>query len=225
MSLPANVRLERRYAKDWSALLENPFVNGLRDGTLSIEAFRMYLSQDAVYLDSMTRALLEAAARSPDMDCTRRLVALVDEVLSGELLDEGHGDFAADAGMPAGALRNSKPEPVTGAYGHFLHVTAMTDTLCVFLGAILPCASSYLQIGRALRRSSGAKRGPYRRWIAFYASAAYARHVREYESLFNTLWPRASADERRRAETCFARSVEYERLFWEMPLSKSILSH
>ncbi len=225
MKLPANVRLERQYAKEWSALLENPFVNGLRDGTLPVEAFRVYLVQDAVYLDSMTRALLEAAARSPDLSCTRRLVALVDEVLSGELIDEGHGDFPADAGVPADLLRNSKPEPVSGAYGHYLHVTAMTDTLCVFLGSVLPCVSSYLQIGRALRRSPGAKRRLYRRWIAFYASPPYARHVREYESMFNALWPRASADERRRAETCFARSVEYERLFWEMPLSKSGLSH
>ncbi len=225
MGLPANLRLERRYAKEWSALLENPFVDGLRGGTLPIEAFRVYLVQDAVYLDSMTRALLDAAARSPDMNCARRLVALVDEVLSGELLDEGHGDFAADAAIPAEVLRNSKPEPVTSAYGHYLQVTAMTDTLCVFLGAILPCASSYFQIGRALRRSAGAKRAPYRRWIAFYASAPYARHVREYESMFNALWPRASADERRRAEICFARSVEYERHFWEMPLSKSRFSH
>ncbi len=224
MDMPANVRLERRYAKEWSGLLKNPFVNGLRYGTLPVEAFRSYLVQDALYLDSMTRALLEAAARSPDLSCTRRLVALVHEVLSGELLDESHGDFVADAEIPADTLRASKPEPVTSAYGDYLRVTAMTDTLCVFLGSVLPCASTYLQIGRALRRSPGAKRAPYRRWVAFYASPAYARHVREYESMFNALWPKASAEERRRAETCFAKSVEYERLFWEMPLSRNGLS-
>jgi thiaminase/transcriptional activator TenA len=216
MVVPPNVRLERKHAREWSALLRNPFVEGLGTGALPRDAFRLYLSQDALYLDMMMRALLAAAARSPRMDFAARIVRLVQDVLSGELLDEDHGAFAADAGISPEVLRQAAPDPITSAYGHFLQVTAWTDSLLVFLGALLPCVSSYRQIGRALRGSPGARAGPYRRWIAFYASSSYAREVREYEAMFNDLWRDASRAERRRADASFTRSVEYERLFWAM---------
>ena len=49
----------------YQTILRHPFVRGLTDGSLSPEAFRFYVIQDAHYLRDFARALSIAAARAP----------------------------------------------------------------------------------------------------------------------------------------------------------------
>src|ERR671937_388508 len=47
----------------YAAILRHPFVRGLTDGSLSRDAFRFYVIQDAHYLRDFARALAVAYAR------------------------------------------------------------------------------------------------------------------------------------------------------------------
>src|SRR5919108_27536 len=49
----------------YAAILGHPFVRGLTDGSLSRDAFRFYVIQDAHYLRDFARTLSIAAARAP----------------------------------------------------------------------------------------------------------------------------------------------------------------
>ena len=52
----------------YAAILRHPFLRGLTDGSLSEDAFRFYVIQDAHYLRDFARALSIAAARAPRED-------------------------------------------------------------------------------------------------------------------------------------------------------------
>ena len=52
------------------AILSHPFIIGVGDGTLPVEKFKHYMTQDYVYLIDYARVLALASARSPGRPVT-----------------------------------------------------------------------------------------------------------------------------------------------------------
>ena len=50
----------------FGAILDQPFVRGLTDGSLDLSAFKFYIVQDSLYLSEYARALSLAAAKAPE---------------------------------------------------------------------------------------------------------------------------------------------------------------
>jgi thiaminase (transcriptional activator TenA) len=106
----------------YRAILVHPFLQGLTDGTLPEETFRVYVTQDALYLRQFARVLAVAAAKAPrDSWCEvlseHARVALVVE----RSLHEG---FMQDWGLAGEQIARTPPTPTTLAYTSYLNRVA-----------------------------------------------------------------------------------------------------
>src|SRR5919199_3157301 len=50
----------------WAAIQVHPFLSELRAGTLPLETFRYYVTQDYHYLEAFARCVATALAKAPD---------------------------------------------------------------------------------------------------------------------------------------------------------------
>src|SRR5581483_5565451 len=61
----------------WDAIFAHPFLEELAAGSLPLEQFRYYISQDYLYLEAFGRAVALALGRAPDSASVRLLAARV----------------------------------------------------------------------------------------------------------------------------------------------------
>ncbi len=69
----------------WDGLHGHPFLRGLADGSLPLEAFRFFLEQDNLYLVEYARCLAMGAAKSRDDTELRYFAVDLNQVLDSEL--------------------------------------------------------------------------------------------------------------------------------------------
>ena len=164
------------------ACLAHPFVQGLGDGSLSEEAFRAYVAQDAFFLRAFFSAYALAAARAAawDTDTASRLHALMGGVLDELRL---HAKYAAELEID---LENVVPNPAARAYTDFLLRVAWGGTIGEILAAMTPCMRLYAYLGQALSHEEP-QANPYKDWVETYASEEFEGLASELESLLDRL--------------------------------------
>jgi thiaminase/transcriptional activator TenA len=186
------------------------FNRELAAGTLDQARFRLYIEQDALYLDQYARILVMAGARSPDGatlrlfgECALEAVA-VEQALHGQYLTQFGGDTAAAA----------EPSPDCLSYTSFLLATAYHEPWEVLMAALLPCFWIYWDVGNAIGREATAD-NKYRAWIDTYSDAAFGDAVRAVIAATDRAAADATDKIRDRMMTAFIRSSQYEYLFWD----------
>ena len=95
------------------ACLEHPFVQGIASGELPLERFRVYVAQDAYFLEAFARGYALALARCPD----REGIGVLKDLLVGVFEElQLHQGYAERWGI------SLSPEPLsaTSAYCEFL---------------------------------------------------------------------------------------------------------
>ncbi len=196
----------------FAAILDHPFLKGLTDGTLSEEAFRFYVIQDALYLQDYARCLAIAAAKAPRADWCELFAehAKVALVVERSL----HDSFFREWGLTPEQVAATPYAPANLAYTSYLVRIAYERPFEELLGAVLPCYWIYWEVGKHLERS-GSPNPLYQRWIDTYASEEYAQVVRAVLAVTD----QAVADlpEVRRApiRQHFLTTSRYEWLFWD----------
>ena len=149
------------------ASLGHPFVEALRDGTLTPAAFRGYIAQDAFFLEAFARAYALALARSRGSEP----ISLF-HVLIGGVRDELklHAAYAAELEID---LSRVQPNPACRAYTDFLLASAWHRSLGEVLTAMTPCMRLYAFLGKELLLQIGGEQRvkvhPYGRWITTYS--------------------------------------------------------
>jgi len=171
--------------RDSHALVEecsaHPFVRGLGDGTLDMEAFKGYVGQDAFFLRAFLSAYAVAAAKAvARIDVVQRLHRLMRGVLH-EL--ELHDGYAERLGIE---LKNVEPSPATSAYTDFLLRTAWTAEAGEIMAAMTPCMRLYAHLGQRLATEDHSQ-NPFRNWIATYSAQEFEALASELESLLDQL--------------------------------------
>lgn len=156
------------------AALVHRFVRGLGDGSLPLESFRVYVAQDAFFLESFARAYALALARSPDREGLRDFAELISGVLE-EL--ELHGAYAERWGV---RLEEVAPVEATLTYTDFLLSTAALGSVGETCAAMTPCMRLYAFLGQSLADEGYKEDNPYSEWISTYADP-------EFEALATTL--------------------------------------
>jgi thiaminase/transcriptional activator TenA len=199
----------------WPTLIEHPFVTELAAGTLPLATFRFYVEQDVLFLDDYARAIGFAVARAGDEDemreLTHQLVTVVDEELEQErvLLRRVEELLADDASRPA------THAPTTAAYGGFLLATGARGDALDVMTALLPCAWSYADIGRA-HVASTVEHPVFSDWMRLFGGPEYLGYVDRRLGAYDRFAERAGADRRERLLELFRTAARLERAFWDM---------
>jgi thiaminase/transcriptional activator TenA len=210
---------ETQSARLWSgiedvyeAILVHPFVTGLTDGTLPLEAFRFYAVQDALYLREYARALSLCAARAP----AELEIAMFASHAAGAIEVERslHESFFAELAVTEQELASTPMAPTNLAYTSYLLSVAYNGSFAEALGAILPCYWIYWKVGETLL-AQGSPQPLYRRWIETYGGDEFAEIVRSVLALTDRLGPQLSDGERARMATHFNTTSRYEWMFWD----------
>ncbi len=200
-------RIGRPEVERWR---QHPFVNGLTDGTLPVEAFRWYLQQDWLYLKNYVRVYARLAGIAPD-GAMEHLVHLAHELVTTELglIRTMMEPFAVD-------LVSIEPTPVNRAYQEFLLDTASRD-FAEGVAATMPCLWGYSVLGRSMPEPPVDGSHPYESWVAVYRADSMRANTDLLLGLLDDAARVAPGTDPAAIEKAFRRAFELEWLFWDNP--------
>lgn len=164
--------------------LRHPFVRGLADGSLSTEAFRRYVAQDAFFLQAFARAYAVAAGRSANPETLNAFRELLNAAIQELQL---HALYSQKLGIDLAAVR---PYRATRAYTDFLLATAWHSGLGETVAAMTPCMRLYSYLGSELAQEvaqTSRQSHPYREWIDSYSGAEFQAAAGRLEQLLDSL--------------------------------------
>ena len=197
------------------AILAHPFITGVGDGTLPVDTFKYFISQDYVYLIDYSRVLALASARAPDLESMSWFARLLDEILNTEM--ELHRSYCGEFGITRAELEATSPAPTTLGYTSYLLTVAYRGSFSELVASLLPCQWGYWEIGDHLRRQGLPQSAPlYAKWIEMYSSeefSALAHHIRK---MADRIGDGAGTDELAAMGQAYETSVRLEHGFWDM---------
>ena len=197
----------------WEAQHRHPFVRGIGEGTLDLQAFKFWVRQDYLFLTEYARVLALAVAKAPDLGNMARFAGLLDETLRVEM--SLHRSYAAEFGISEEELARDEMAPATRAYTDFLARTAALGGFAELVAALTPCMWCFCEIGQRLSRGPQPVDERYRRWIEMYSSKEFADLAEWCRELLDRLAGGLDQEGRQRLEDAFLTSSRYELLFWE----------
>ena len=189
-----------------------PFNRELAAGTLSVERFRGYIVQDALYLAQYSRVLAIAGARGPDAATLHTFGACALEAVAVEQVL--HERYLAEFGVTAEQLAHAEPSPDCLGYTSYLLAVTYHDPWEVLVAALLPCFWIYQDVGSTISREAAAD-NRFRAWIDTYADEGFAEAVRKVIAIADRAAAETTPAIQARMITAFRRSTQYEYLFWD----------
>ena len=205
----------------WTGYTRNPFVEGLRDGTLPREAFLRYLVQDYLFLVHFSRAWALAVTKAETLDEMRACPATVHALLDEEV--RLHVGTCAAEGIPEASLFAAREAPQTIAYTRYVLDAGHAGDFLDLMAALAPCVLGYGEIGTRLAAEGHAP--AYAGWIGTYAGADYQETCRAVGALIDAAVARrlgpAPRDTPRWPRLCarFETATRLETDFWGTGLS------
>ncbi|MEM7404344.1 MAG: TenA family protein [Pseudomonadota bacterium] len=184
------------------ASLDHPFVQGIGSGQLALASFKIYVGQDAVFLEAFIRAYALALAKAPDQEGLHMFKDLLLGVFDELSLHRGFAErWGADL-SPA-------PLPSTRAYTDFLLSISGLEPVGHIAAAMTPCMRLYAWLGQTLK-TMGQPGSPYREWVEAYSDPALDTLVARLENLLD----RYGGDEAR-IRSHYRTAMELELGFFE----------
>lgn len=195
--------------KVYEAILEQPFLKEMAEGTLSAERFHRYLAQDEIYLGNYAREMYALAEIIPDPQQKALFAGFARESLESEkmmhtMLIERFGfDTSAEASV------------VTKTYNARTLAYLATGSRELGLASMLPCSWVYNEVGLDVLRIARMEGNPYGEWMAEYSNEEYTKGVKMLIDLADE-WAAAASEEVRAAMTkAFVEATVFEYAFWD----------
>ncbi len=206
-------RLWRAIGPIYAEIERHPFLVGLTDGRLPLDAFRFYVVQDAHYLREFARALSLAAARAPEDDWIITFNMHAADALRVERsLHEG---FFRDLGLPEQEVDATPMAPTNLAYSSYLLSVAYGAPFPELVSTVLPCYWLYWEVGKMLMEH-GSPNPLYRRWIETYGADEFGAVVQAVLEIADRVAVGLPAPMLDAMERHFVTTSRYEWMFWEM---------
>jgi len=197
------------------AILAHPFITGVGDGSLPVEKFKHYVTQDYVYLIDYARVLALASARAPDLETMGWFAGLLNETLNTEM--DLHRNYCAEFGITRADLEATQPAPTTIAYTSFLLKVAYQGSLAELVASLIPCQWGYWEVADYLAKRGEPENAPlYSQWIQMYTSAEFAELARTIRSLADGLAVGAGRGHVEAMGEAYLTSLRFEHRFWDM---------
>lgn len=194
--------LPLRHATAWSHATQHPFLEAVRDATITESAFAAWLVQDYHFVSDLLAfqgRLLARAPRRAQAVLAGGAVALVDEL---SWFEEHAAAHQLDLTQP--------PRPQTAAYSVLLSELGDAD-VPVALTALWAIERVYLDAWSFAARGAPA----YRVFAAHWTTQEFATYVSDLEKAADAVARRAAEPD---AETAFLAVLDAESCFWAMAL-------
>ncbi|MFD1064673.1 thiaminase II [Oceanobacillus locisalsi] len=203
----------------WEKSHQHPFVQGIGNGTLDIEAFKFYMCQDYKYLIEYSKVIAMGTVLAKDLDTMSGFAKSLDETLNFEM--DLHRQYAERLGISKEALEATVPGPVTLAYSSNMLAEAQKGSLASLIAAILPCAWSYYEIGLELAKKPGAlEHEQYGEWVKMYSSDEFGSIGKWLIEKLDELAKGCTEAELDDLEAIFLNTSRYEYMFWDMAYNR-----
>ncbi len=203
-SMKAQDLLEH-HAPAWHEATRHPFLDAVRDGTLSWEAFATWLTQDYLFAHDaliFQARLLARAPRADQVVLARGLVAIEAEL---GWFEEQVERWGLDLRAPR--------HPTGAAYREFLLRFLEHEPYPAAITALWALERAYLEAWRGATPSHP----EYREFVEHWTTPDFAEYVAELEQAADRALEPGS--ERERVEAAFLDVARLERDFWEMAFS------
>jgi thiaminase/transcriptional activator TenA len=191
-------------------IYQHPFNQELAQGTLPIEKFIFYLSQDALYLVDFSKALALTATRLPDNEQSELFIQLTIRSLNAER--DLHIKLLKE--HPKSQHKIAQQNPLFFMYTQYLLRMASTATVEESVASLLPCFWIYQQVGQ---RANAKKisNNPYQEWINLYSSPEFNDSVDLVITTLNKLAAQASIHCKQKMLRAFRLATLCEWQFWQ----------
>ena len=192
----------------WAAIQRHPFLEELRAGTLPVESFRYYVTQDYHYLEAFARCVATALAKAPDGETLELLAKRVLTPIERPL----HRRLFELAGLDPAEVRAAEIAPTNLAYQNHMLAVAARGGLGEIAAALLPCPWTYHKLGEALEV---AEHAIYTEWAGFYTAGLLAESVEAWCGFVDRGAVDGGPELRATMRRAFLTSARYEYLFWD----------
>ncbi len=207
--------IERESAAQREAMANHPFVRGIGDGTLPMDRFRHFITQDYVYLVDFARCLALAAAKAPDLPTMSWFARAVDYILNTEM--DLHRSYCAGFGITEADLDATRHAPTTYSYTSYLLRVAHQGSFGELVAALIPCIWGYWQVGKRLADQGEPENAPgYAEWIRMYAAPGQQAVAEESREICDRVAATAGSAEIAAMKEAYITCTRYEQAFWEM---------
>ena len=197
----------------WEKIFKHPFLVAIKNGSLPIETFRYYLTQDYLYLEGFARTVAMALAKAPDSETLEELSLRVLTPVERPL----HHKLLAEAEVTLTSIYEAGPSPTNTAYVNHMIKTASLYGLGPTAAALLPCPWTY----HLLKDEVGASDHPlYSQWTEFYVAGFLENSVAAWRKFVDQAALTAGPGELNDMRRAFITSSQYEYMFWEAALSR-----
>lgn len=193
----------------YQEILQLPFVQELRAGTLDRSRFQFYLAQDSHYLAHFGRALALLGARAPVLDDALAFVRFAEGAVVVE--NALHQSFFRAYGV----TDTGQPEPACHHYVHYLRSTAALEAVETGMAAVLPCFWIYQQVGTYIHRHQQHPANPYQQWIDTYAGEEFGQLVQRAIGICDRAAAQATPAQRAAMTAAFVTASRLEWQFWD----------
>lgn len=203
-------------AKAWNAIediyadiIDMHFIKELTDGSLPLEKFQFYITQDSRYLDHFGRALSLIGARAHDLQDALAFIRFAEGAVVVE--NALHGSyFETFAISGAGDI-----EPACHHYIHFLKSTAALDAVEVAMAAVLPCFWIYKKVGDHIYSNQTSEANPYKKWIDTYAGEEFGVLVNRAIGICDRAASKCTEEQQLAMINAFITASRLEFDFWD----------
>ena len=158
--------------------LQTKFVQNLKTGKLPKEKFKLYVAQDAFFLECFARAYGLAVSKAKDKNMIKILSQLLIGVSEELVL---HDSYAKKWGIN---LDLNKIELSTKNYTDFLNDVSQKNNLVEIMCAMAPCMRLYAWIGKSIANEYN--NNPYKEWIETYSDKSFEKLAETLENLIDS---------------------------------------
>lgn len=192
----------------YNKILEHPFNQELKSGTLPLEKFKFYIYQDSLYLADFARALAMAGTRAGTSQELLEFLGFAQNAIIVErvLHDSYFQEYEIEC--------KSGKAPGCFAYTNYLLTVSAYESFEVAVAALLPCFWIYKKIGDYIYANQTSPNA-YQNWIDAYAGEDFEVSVNKALALCNNLAENASETTRKKMTEAYITASKLEYVFWD----------
>ncbi|KKA30835.1 hypothetical protein TD95_004665 [Thielaviopsis punctulata] len=199
----------------WDEFVNHPFVRGLGTGTLPLESFKGYITQDYIYLIHYTRAYALSSYKGRTAAQVRDGAEVAAKVSQEMAM---HKAYCTTFGISEAEVMATPELPACTAYTRYiLDIGASEDWLALQI-AQAPCLLGYGEIGAVWASHPELKKeeNPYWSWVANYSSENFVAAVDFGKKVLEEYIVKQTPDRIEELVKIFIHATRMEIEFWEM---------